>query len=251
MTTNRIIPSLLLSDKRLVKGVRFADFRDAGAPATTCRAHSAQGADEISIVDIDASRLLREPDFDTLQSVSKSLQVPLTFTGGIDSVARARRAMESGADKIGINSTALARPALIEELARVFGSQAVVLAIDFVRKNGEIFLYDHRTRKTLERPDFKDWLRAAVERGAGEIRLVAVDREGTREGMDTDAWREVHAFTRVPIILEGGAGSLNQVADAMKAGVDSVALGTLLVFSDNNLLKVRRFLESAGLPMRP
>jgi cyclase len=251
MTTNRIIPSLLLRDKRLVKGVRFADYRDAGAPVTTCRAHSAQGADEISVVDIDASRLSREPDFETLQAVSRDVQVPLTFSGGIDGVSRARRAMEYGADKIGINSTALDRPALIEELAHVFGAQAVVLGVDFVRRNGKILLYDHRSGKALETPGFAEWLRTATERGAGEIRLVAVDREGTREGLDTEAWQEARALTGVPIILEGGAGNLNQVAEAMKAGVDSVALGTLLVFSDNNLLKVRRFLEGAGLPMRP
>jgi len=251
MTTNRIIPSLLLRDRRLVKGVRFSDYRDAGAPATTCRAHSAQGADEISIVDIDASRLGREPDFTTLQSISREVQVPVTFSGGIAGVERAHRAMESGADKIGINTTALDRPPLIEELARVYGAQAVVIGIDAVRKNNEIRLYDHRTRKILDKPDFRDWVRAATEHGAGEIRIVAVDREGTREGFDVPLWQAVRDLTDVPIILEGGAGSLGQIAEAMKAGVDSVGLGTMLVFSDNNLVKVRRYLEGAGLPMRP
>jgi cyclase len=251
MTTNRIIPSLLLRDKRLVKGVRFSDYRDAGAPTTTCRAHSAQGADEIAITDIDASRLKREPDFEALEAVSKDVQVPLTFSGGIDSVARARRAMESGADKIGVNSTALDRPALIEELAKIFGAQAIVLSVDFVRRSGNIQLYDHRTKQIRKTPAFREWLQESTDRGAGEIRLVAVDREGTRTGFDTEAYREARALTGVPLILEGGAGTLNQVAEAMKAGIDSVALGTLLVFSDNNLVKVRRFLEGAGLPMRP
>jgi imidazole glycerol-phosphate synthase subunit HisF len=251
MTTNRIIPSLLLRDGRLVKGVRFSDYRDAGAPATTCRAHSAQGADEISIVDIDATRLGREPDFAMLQSISREIQVPLTFSGGIANVSYAHRAMESGADKIGINTTALDRPDLIEELAHIYGAQAVVIGIDVVRRNKDMHLYDHRTRKILKKPNLRDWVRTVTERGAGEIRVVAVDREGTREGFDVPLWRAVRDLTDVPIILEGGAGSLGHIADAMKAGVDSVGLGTMLVFSDNNLVKVRRYLESAGLPMRP
>lgn len=251
MLANRIIPSLLLRHGRLVKGVRFADHRDAGAPATTCRAHSAQGADEITICDIDASRNNQMPDFTSLQAVSDNVQVPVTFCGGISDLARAHQAMESGADKIGVNTTALDRPALIEELAHVFGAQAVVVGVDVVRSDGAPKVYDYRSGRVSDRASVKDWVRATVDRGAGEIRLVAVDREGTRSGLDIPLWAEIREITDVPIILEGGAGSLNHIADAMKAGVDSVALGTLLVFSDNNLLKVRRFLESAGLPMRP
>jgi cyclase len=251
MPANRIIPSLLLRKGRLVKGVRFADHRDAGAPATTCRVHSAQGADEIAVIDIDASRGRREPDFAALVAIAAEVQVPVTFRGGIDSVMRAGRALESGADKVGVNTTALDRPGLIDELARLVGAQSVVLGLDVSRVDGGLRLYDHRTGSTRASPAVSDWVREAVDRGAGEVHVTAVDREGTRKGLDVALYRTVRELTDVPIILEGGAGSLTHIADAMKAGVDSVGLGTLLVFSDNNLVKVRRFLEGAGLPMRP
>ncbi|MCC7250959.1 HisA/HisF-related TIM barrel protein [Hyphomicrobium sp.] len=251
MPANRIIPTLLLRNGRLVKGVRFSDHRDAGAPATTSRAHSAQGADEIVVVDIDASREGRQPHFAVLEAISKEVQVPVTFGGGIASVALARRALESGADKIALTTTALDRPDLIDDAAHAFGAQAVVLGLDLVWRDGVLRLYDHRLRGTVDRPNPVEWVKEAVSRGVGEIRVMAVDREGVREGFDVPLYASIRELTDVPIILEGGAGNLTHIAEAMKAGVDSVGLGTLLVFSDNNLVKVRRFLEGAGLPMRP
>jgi cyclase len=247
---NRIIPSLLLRNGRLVKGVRFGQYRDAGAPATICRAHSAQGADEILMLDIDASRERRAPDVESLKKVAAEIQVPLTFGGGLTDIDQIHRVMEAGADKICLTTTALDRPALIEEGARRFGAQAIMVGLDVVRPNGTAKLYDHRSGRAIDLP-LGAWLREAIERGAGEIRLCAVDREGTRQGLDTALYEEVRAQVNVPIILEGGAGDLGQVAQAMKAGADSIGLGTLLVFSDNNLVKVRRYLAGASLKVRP
>jgi cyclase len=249
--THRIIPSLLMRRGRLVKGVRFADHRDAGAPATTARAHSAQGADEIALLDIDARREGRAPDFDVLAAVAREIQVPLTYGGGVDSADIAHRCFEGGADKVCLTSTALDRPALLGEIARRYGEQAVVVGIDVIGEAGRWRLYDHRTGRPLATPGLRDWARAAVDAGAGELRLVSVEREGSRAGFDVALWNEVRQLVAVPMILEGGAGTLQQVAEAMQAGVDSVGLGTMLVFSDNNLVKVRRYLGGAGIKVRP
>ncbi len=251
LPTNRIIPSLLLRSGRLVKGVRFADHADAGAPATTCRAHSAQGADELLLLDIDASRMRRPPDFDALAVVATEIQVPLTFGGGLTDLGLIRRAIEMGADKVCLTTSALDRPELIAEAAHRFGVQAVVVGIDVTMDAGKPVLFDHRTGRPMTTPSLDSWVIEAVGQGAGEIRLCAVDREGTRTGLDTALHAQVRRLVNVPIILEGGAGSLTDVADAMKRGADSIALGTLLVFSDNNLVKVRRFLGEKGLRVRP
>jgi cyclase len=246
----RIIPSLLLRGGRLVKGVSYADHRDAGRPDTTARAHNAQGADELLLIDIDASREAREPDLASVAAVAQACYMPLTVGGNIRSVEVAQHCMHAGADKICVTTTALDDPRLIGRLARVFGAQAIVIGIDVVTHAGKRRLYDHRTGRTVEGLDWSEWLRRAVGEGAGEVRLMAVDREGTRSGLDMVLWEDASRQVDVPIIIEGGAGSLDQVADAMRAGADAVALGTMLVFSDNNIFKVKSFLKNAGLEMR-
>jgi imidazole glycerol-phosphate synthase subunit HisF len=246
----RIIPSLLLRGGRLVKGVTYADHRDAGRPETTARAHNAQGADELLLIDIDASREQREPDLASVASVARACFMPLTVGGNIASVATAQRCMNAGADKICLTTTALDHPGLIGELARVFGTQAIVIGIDVTATGGGRKLYDHRSGKSVPSVDWREWLKRAVGEGAGEVRLMSVDREGTRVGLDMALLEEASALVEVPIILEGGAGSLDQVADAMHRGADAVALGTMLVFSDNNIFKVKSFLKNAGLEMR-
>lgn len=251
MPANRIIPSLLLRKGRLAKGIRFGMHRDAGAPATTCRAHSAQGADEILALDIDASRERRVPDFAALEAIAREVQVPLTFGGGLTDIGLIHRAFECGADKVCLTTAALDNPGLIDEAARRFGAQAVMVGIDVLMVGGVHVLFDHRVAGPCSERSFDDWIREAAARGAGEIRLCAVDREGTRDGLDVALHRHVRAAVSLPLILEGGAGTLAHVAEAMQAGADSVALGTLLVFSDNNLVKIRRYLGAAKLKVRP
>jgi imidazole glycerol-phosphate synthase subunit HisF len=250
LVLKRIIPSLLLRRGRLVKGVTYGHHRDAGRPETTARAHNAQGADELLLLDIDAGREGREPDFSTVAAVARACLMPLTVGGGIRTLETAHRCMEAGADKICLTSTAMDDPGLIGRIARIFGAQAIVLGVDVITINRRRCLYDHRTHRAVEGIAWDEWLKRGVDEGAGEVRIMAVDREGTRTGLDVALLADAAALVEVPIILEGGAGSLDQVANAMKAGADAVALGTMLVFSDNNIYKVKSFLKNAGLEIR-
>ncbi len=249
MITPRIIPSLLLSHGRLVKGVRFADYRDAGRPETTARAHNAQGADEILLLDIDASKG-EGPDLATICQVAVECFMPLTVGGGIRSLDVAHRVMELGADKLCLTTAALANPSLIEQLAHLYGAQAVMLGVDICASGGGWRLFDHRTGKALAAPDPFAWIDEALARGAGEIRLMAVDREGSREGFDLDLFARVRARVNVPVILEGGAGSFDHIAEALRAGASGVGLGTSLIFSDANIVKIKRYLANNGLDLR-
>lgn len=251
MPVNRIIPSLLLRGGRLVKGAAYASHRDAGAPASTARAHNAQGADELIVFDIDAGREGRGPDLDAFAAVGSEIQIPMTAGGGIASLESARAVMAAGADKICLTTTALDRPELITELAEHFGRQAVVLGIDVAGEGGDAHLFDHRSGAAARDGDWLAWLNEGVARGAGEIRLMAVGREGSRRGFDLDLFAAARSAVNVPIILEGGAGGLDHLGQAMAAGADSLALGTMLVFSDNNIVKLKRVLAQAGNPMRP
>ncbi len=203
MLHNRLIPSLLLEGGRLVKGVAYRDRRDAGNPTTTARVHNAQGADELVLMDIAASRNGVDPDFDTIAAVAEECFMPLTVGGGIASVETARRCMECGADKVCLTMTAYDNPALIGELAEILGRQAVVVGIDVLSEGEERRLYDHRRGGPADRNDWKGWMTEAVSRGAGEIRLMAVDREGRRTGMDTELLVQAESAVDVPVILEG------------------------------------------------
>lgn len=248
----RIIPSLLLRGGRLVKGVRFADHRDAGRPDTTARAHDSQKADEIAALDIDASKLGREPDYAAFAAIADAAATPLTVGGGVRSEDIARRCMDAGADKLALTTAALDTPGLIDRLARRFGAQAVVIGLDIVKDDvGHRRLFDHRRGAPSASPlDWRAWAAQAVDRGAGEIRLLSVDREGRRIGFDLELFTEARAALRVPIVLEGGAGGLPDLDAAMRAGAEDLGLGTLLVFSDNNIRKIKSFLANSGHVIR-
>ena len=250
MVLQRLIPSLLLRRGRLVKGVCFRGHRDAGAPETTARAHNAQGADEIVILDIDASREGRSPDFDTLRRVAAECFMPVTFGGGIRSRDDAARALDAGADKLTLTTTALDRPDLIDDLARLLGAQAVVLGIDVIDGAAGPLVYDHRKDQPVRGRTVSGWIDEAIGRGAGEIRLMAVDREGKRVGMDVNLIAALAARIKVPIVAEGGAGTLDHLSQALDAGASGVAVGTMLVFSDNNLVKIKRYLRSCRCAIR-
>ena len=226
----------------MVKGVRFRDHRDAGSPKTTARAHNAQDADELVLLDIEASRQRRGPDLRAIRRAAEECFMPLTVGGGIRSVRDARDCMDAGADKLSVNTGAMDDPSLITRLAEKYGSQAVQLSVDV---KGER-LYDHRSGKTM--PDPLGWIRRGVKLGAGEIRLTSVDREGTRQGMDLALYARVQVG--VPVILEGGAGGLGQLDEALAAGVHGIGLGTMLIFSDNNMVKIKSYLAGKGHDMR-
>lgn len=250
MLRQRLIPSLLLKGGRLIKGIRFSEPLDAGLPHTTARAHSYQGADEIVLLDTEASALGRPPDLEALRKVARECAMPLTFGGGIDSVETARECMNAGIDKVCLNSTAIREPGLIDRLVHVFGSQAVVLGVDVVGGKGQRRVFAHMTGKPVDGLDIMDWIQEAVGRGVGEIRLTSVDREGARGGMDLQLLAEVMSVADVPIVLEGGAGTLAHLREAFESGASGIAVGTMLVFSDNNILKLKRFLANEGCNVR-
>ena len=250
MTYQRLIPSILIHEGRLVKGQQYQDYRDAGGPATTARAHNAQGADELIVCDINASRLESEPDFETLKRVAEESFMPLTIFGGVNSERRAEQCMEVGADKIGLTTSAYDQPDLIESLAHQYGMQAIVLGLDVMKdESGAYKLFDHRNKSVLDKGPV-DWAVEAVDRGCGEIRIMAVHNEGMLCGFDFDLYDQIRKKVNVPLILEGGAGSLEHIEEAYTKGVDAVAVGAMLVFSDANLVKIKQHMRSRNLNIR-
>lgn len=241
MLFQRLIPSLLLKKGRLVKGRCYQDFRDAGNPRTTARAHNHQGADELMVLDIDASKRNGMPDIEAITTIAEECFMPLCVGGGISNVGIAYACMQAGADKLCLTTTAIDNPRLISELAHRFGSQAVVVGVDVkYDENNEIRLYDHRDRSLVKNSNPWDWLTRVVELGAGEVRLMSVDREGTLLGYNLSLYERAKKLVDVPIILEGGAGSLHHLQEAFEAGIDGVSTGAMLVFSDANLVKIKK-----------
>ncbi|OGO95758.1 MAG: hypothetical protein A3F41_06155 [Coxiella sp. RIFCSPHIGHO2_12_FULL_44_14] len=241
MLLQRLIPTLLLKNKRLVKGKQYRDFRDAGNPKTTARAHNHQGADELLVLDIEASRYGRAPDVDTVRALAEECFMPLCVGGGISDLSIAEACMQAGADKLCLTTTALDDPQLISRLARRLGSQAVVVGIDVgYDAHREVRLFDHRIASFIPNRHPWEWMAHAVALGAGEIRLMVVDREGTGVGYDLALYQQAKKWVNVPIILEGGAGTLLHLQAAFEAGVEGVAVGSMLVFSDANLVKIKK-----------
>ncbi|MBM3546825.1 MAG: imidazole glycerol phosphate synthase subunit HisF [Alphaproteobacteria bacterium] len=250
MPFKRVIASLLLRKDRLVKGTHFATYRDAGDPKATVRMLAAQGIDEIVLADIDAARDRRLPDIEGISAVATDCNVPLTIGGGIVSTDIAAACLERGADKIMVTSGAIDRPALVDELARRFGSQAVVVGIDVVEGDGTTFLYDHRSAARHPGMTWQHWTTEVVARGAGEIRICAVSREGTRTGLDLALHDSAAGAVDVPVVIEGGAGVLSHLDAAFAHGVEALAIGTMVTFSDNNIFKIKEYLASRGHAVR-
>src|SRR5436190_14364540 len=218
----RVVPCLDVRDGREVKGVRFQDLRDAGDPATLAAAYESQGADEIVVLDVAASAEARATQLDTVARVRASIRIPLTVGGGVGRVDDARRFLAAGADKVSVNTAALARPALLSELATEFGSQCVVLAID-ARRTGAEGRWEALAFGGREpgRPDAVAWAREGACLGAGEILLTSWDRDGTRLGPDVELLQAVAGAVRVPVIASGGIGERAHVAQAFRAGRDA------------------------------
>ena len=252
-TAVRLIPCLDVTEGRVVKGVRFARLRDAGDPAAVARAHTRAGADEICFLDITASHDQRAPLLDILRQVAAECFVPLTAGGGVTTAEQMRELLLAGADKVTVNSGAVARPALIEECALRFGAQCVVLAIDARRRadgsGWEVLTHGGRRTSGLEAVA---WARHAAALGAGEILLTSFDQDGTRSGFDLALLRAVTSALTVPVIASGGAGSLADLVEAVRAGGAAAVLAASIFHDgDTTPLAARQALLSAGLPARP
>jgi len=252
--TVRIVPCLDVDAGRVVKGVNFVGLRDAGDPVELAARYDSEGADELVFLDITASSDARETTLDMVRRVAEEVFIPFTVGGGIRSVEDARGILRAGADKVSVNTAAVDRPGLVAELAAEFGSQCVVVAVD-ARSGGstpsglEVFTHGGRTPTGL---DLVAWVAEVVERGAGEILLTSMDRDGTRDGFDVEMLRAVGDVATVPLIASGGVGTLDHlVAGAVDGGADAVLAASIFHFGEHTVAEAKEHLAAAGVAVRP
>jgi imidazole glycerol-phosphate synthase subunit HisF len=244
MPLPRLIPCLDVAGGRVVKGVRFRELRDVGDPVELGSGYSDAGADELVFLDVSATIEARGSAVEVAARVAEEVSIPFTVGGGIRSVADATAVLEAGADKVSVNSAALARPALIEELADVLGSQAVVVAID--TEDGRV--HSHSATRETERATVK-WARECEARGAGELLVTSIDRDGTREGYDLELLARLRDSVSLPVIASGGAGSAAHVAAALEVA-QAALLASILHEDPSRLVSLRDELRSLGVPLR-
>ncbi len=250
MLAKRIIPCLDVKDGRVVKGVRFVDLRDAGDPVEAAIAYDAQGADELVFLDITASHEARDIMLDVVKRTAEGIYMPLTVGGGIRSVDDVRRLLRAGADKVSLNTAALARPEVIREAAERFGSQCIVVAIDARREDEHWDVYTHGGRNPAGR-DAVAWAQEAVALGAGEILLTSMDRDGTKDGYDLELTRAVSDAVTVPVIASGGAGTLEHFHEALVDGrADAALAASLFHFGIHTIAETKRYLSERGVQVR-
>jgi len=252
MLAKRIIPCLDVKDGRVVKGINFIELRDAGDPVEQALIYDAEGADELVFLDITATHEGRDIMLEMVRAVADSVFIPFTVGGGLRTVDDMRAMLQAGADKISINSAAVRDPDLISAGAEQFGSQCVVVAIDAKRKDeGGWEVYVHGGRKPTG-IDTVAWAREAVERGAGEILLTSMDRDGTADGYDIELLQAVAAVVPVPIIASGGAGAPEHFRDALLVdGVDAALAATLFHYKQLSVPDLKAYLLDQRLPIRP
>lgn len=258
MLTKRVIPCLDVTGGRVVKGTRFQHLRDAGDPVECALAYNDQGADELVFLDITASSDDRRTMLDVVERTADQCFMPLTVGGGVRSAGNVRDLLCAGADKVSVNTAALARPELIDECSRGFGAQCVVLAVDAKRaaadRAGEPprwTVYTHGGRQPTDR-DVIAWVREAVHRGAGEILLTSMDADGTKDGYDLELTAAVCAAVNVPVIASGGAGKLEHLADVLtRGGADAVLAASIFHFGEYTVATVKEYLAIRGIAVRP
>jgi cyclase len=249
----RVIPCLDVDAGRVVKGTNFVDIRDAGDPVELAERYDAEGADELVFLDITATHEKRDTIVDLARRTADNVFIPFTIGGGIRSVRDAQAVLDAGADKVSVNSAAVARPELIDELAERFGAQCVVLAIDAkqVARDGdptwEVYVAGGRTAAGR---DAVAWAREGVERGAGEILLTSMDRDGTNDGYDVALTRAVSEAVAVPVIASGGAGELDHLVDALSAGADAALCASIFHYGRYRVAEAKGHLAAAGIPVR-
>lgn len=252
MLTARVIPCLDVDGGRVVKGIRFQDLRDAGDPVRRAAAYEADGADELTMLDVSATPQRRSNAHRTVAALRGALSIPLTVGGGVRTLSDAGRLLEAGADKVAVNTAAVRRPPLVAEIARRFGSQCAVVAIDAARRpqgeGWEVVVHSGGERTGL---DAIAWAREVEGHGAGEILLTSWDRDGTRRGYDTALIAAVAGAVSVPAIASGGAATPAHLVAAIRAGADAVLAASIFHDGDYGLPCVKAAMARAGIPVRP
>jgi cyclase len=251
MALRRVIPCLDVDAGRVVKGTNFVGLRDAGDPVELAERYDAEGADELVFLDITASHEQRDTIVDLARRTADNVFIPFTIGGGIRSAADAQAVLDAGADKVSVNSAALARPELISELAEVFGSQCVVVAIDAKRRGDAWDVYVNGGRTPVDGREAVAWAREATERGAGEVLLTSMDRDGTTDGYDVELTRAVADSVSVPVIASGGAGTLEHLVEGIEeGGADAVLCASIFHYGTYSVAEAKRALREAGIPVR-
>jgi cyclase len=253
MNVARVIPCLDVNDGRVVKGVNFVGLRDAGDPVELAARYDAEGADELVFLDITASSDNRRTTIDMVERVAAEVFIPFTVGGGIRSQEDARSMLRAGADKVSVNTSAVQRPELITEIATEFGVQCCVCAVDAKRRVGgagwEVFLHGGRTPTGI---DAIEWVVSAVARGAGEILLTSMDRDGTREGFDIELTRAVCDAVNVPVIASGGVGTLQHLVEGVTlGGASGVLAASIFHFGEHTVAQAKSAMSAAGVRVRP
>ncbi|MDX6582181.1 MAG: imidazole glycerol-phosphate synthase subunit HisF [Solirubrobacterales bacterium] len=251
MALKRVIPCLDVDAGRVVKGTNFVDIRDAGDPVELAERYDAEGADELVFLDITASHEKRETITELARRTADNVFIPFTIGGGIRSVADAQAVLDAGADKVAVNSSALADPDLISELATVFGSQCVVIAIDAKARGGAYDVYVNGGRTLIEGREAVAWAREATERGAGEVLLTSMDRDGTTDGYDLELTRAVADAVAVPVIASGGVGELRHLVEGItEGGADAVLAASIFHYGTYSVAEAKRAMREAGIGVR-
>ncbi len=247
----RVIPCLDVDKGRVVKGTNFVGLRDAGDPVELAERYDAEGADELVFLDITASHEERETIVQLARRTADNVFIPFTIGGGIRSREDAQAVLDAGADKISVNSAAVARPELMNELADTFGAQCVVLAVDAKRVgDGRLEVFVNGGRVATGR-DAVEWAREGAERGAGEILLTSMDRDGTKDGYDIELTRAVADAVDIPVIASGGAGKLDDLTEAIeRARADAVLVASLFHYGEYRVREAKEHLRAAGIPVR-
>ena len=251
MVLKRVIPCLDVDAGRVVKGTNFVGLRDAGDPVELAERYDAEGADELVFLDITASHERRETIVELARRTADNVFIPFTIGGGIRSVADAQAVLDAGADKVSVNSAALRRPELLNELADTFGAQCVVIAIDAKREPGGWGVYVHGGRERVEGREAVAWAREATDRGAGEVLLTSMDRDGTSDGYDLELTRAVADAVGVPVIASGGAGRLEHLSEAIAVGgADAVLCASIFHYGTFSVHEAKKRMAADGLPVR-
>ncbi|WP_025777810.1 imidazole glycerol phosphate synthase subunit HisF [Brevibacterium sp. VCM10] len=254
MVAVRVIPCLDVDRGRVVKGVKFADLRDAGDPVELARRYGESGADELTFLDVTASSGDRETVHDVVRACAEEVFIPLTVGGGIRSVADVDRLLRDGADKVSVNTSAVKNPELISEISRHFGNQVLVLSLDARRTQGANtdsgFEVTTRGGRDGTGRCAIDWVREAADRGVGEILLNSIDADGTREGFDLELISAARAAVHVPLIASGGAGRVEHFAPAVEAGADALLAASVFHFGTLSIAEVKDSLRAQGIDVR-